>query len=61
MMWSLPQMPACGTLSNSALFGSFGSRLPHELREEHDLLARRIHDAMTPPDSEKIQTPVNEA
>ena len=36
--------------SQEEFFGSFGSRLPHELREEHDLLARRIHDAMTPPD-----------
>src|SRR5437764_11956716 len=36
--------------SQEEFFGSFGSRLPAEIREEHDVLARRIHDAMTPAD-----------
>jgi phosphoenolpyruvate carboxykinase (GTP) len=36
--------------SQEEFFASFGSRLPHDLREEHDVLSRRIQDAMTPPE-----------
>ena len=36
--------------SQEEFLASFGSRLPAEIREEHDVLARRIHDAMTPAD-----------
>ncbi|HEY8551770.1 MAG TPA: phosphoenolpyruvate carboxykinase (GTP) [Vicinamibacterales bacterium] len=33
-----------------AFFRQFGSRLPRELEEEHEALAHRIHDAITPHD-----------
>jgi phosphoenolpyruvate carboxykinase (GTP) len=32
------------------LIQMFGDRMPKELRAEHESLARRIHDAITPPD-----------
>jgi phosphoenolpyruvate carboxykinase (GTP) len=32
--------------SQEEFFADFGARLPAEIREEHDGLARRIHDAM---------------
>ena len=32
------------------LIQMFGSRMPKELRAEHDELAHRIHAAITPPD-----------
>jgi len=36
--------------SQEEFFATFGSRLPTEIREEHEILARRIHDATTPPE-----------
>ncbi len=31
-------------------FNSFGAHLPKEMRSEHEYLARRVSEAMTPPD-----------
>ena len=36
--------------SQEQFFATFGSRLPSEIREEHETLAHRINDATTPPD-----------
>ncbi len=36
--------------SQETFFDSFGSHLPRGIREEHDQLARRIDEAVTPAD-----------